>query len=351
MKYRKNLAVCLAAVLLAGCSVPEADPVDTVTAENAAPAAWHWEKQSVDLQGGVPRGDLYCGADGTVQLCLYDKSNDEYRMLQSADSGTSWTASSPDWLTGVLGREEEVRYALRSSDGTWLVWTGPKWWNAEGELKCWMGPEGQLTRWKVSDLLPGWDVTVASAFLGDGRLVFLPATPELELAPDLAVYDPATGGCTTMSGAGKQAFAYWQMDMDNAGERTARSGIFAPCGAGSRYVYMTYGANGVQLRAIDPDTGTNTQLLEEVPGGAVTAMEGMPDGTLYFLNGEGIWRLAAGGTLPERVVEITEADLGNPSSEAQAITCLGCAADGSFLVLVYDGEEGASLDRYVAVPD
>lgn len=338
----------LAAALLAGCG-PSAAPA--ATAETAAPAAWHWEAQTVDLQGASSVGDIICKADGTVQLCLYDKSNDEYRMLVSADNGETWTSQFPDWLPGVLGRDEEVRHILSSDEGTWLVLVGPKGWNEEGELSFWLGTEENLTRWKVSDLVPGWELMAAPAFLGDGRLVFLPATLELELAPDLAVYDPATGGCTTVSGAGEQAFACWQMDADNAGERTGRSDIFAPCGAGSRYVYMTYGANGVQLRAIDPDTGTNTQLLEDVPGGAVAAMTGLPDGTLYFLNGEGIWRLAAGGTLPELVVEIPGKDLAASSPENRVSACLGCAADGSFLVLTHDAYGASTLTRYAMVSE
>lgn len=305
----------LAAALLAGCG-PSAAPA--ATAETAAPAAWHWEAQTVDLQGASSVGDIICKADGTVQLCLYDKSNDEYRMLVSADNGETWTSQFPDWLPGVLGRDEEVRHILSSDEGTWLVLVGPKGWNEEGELSFWLGTEENLTRWK---------------------------------APDLAVYDPATGGCTTVSGAGKQAFACWQMDADNAGKRTGRSGIVAPYGAGSRYVYMTYGANGVQLRAIDPDTGTNTQLLEDVPGGAVAAMTGLPDGTLYFLNGKGIWRLAAGGTLPELVVEIPGKDLAASSPENRVSACLGCAADGSFLVLTHDAYGASTLTRYAMVSE
>lgn len=347
MKSPKLLAVTLAAALLVGCGQSAA----SATAETAAPAAWHWEAQTVDLQGASAVGEIVCGADGTVQLCLYDKSRDEYRMLQSADSGETWTTDSLGWMIGGLNREEEIRYAMCSPDGTWLVWVGPKWWNPEGGATYLMGKEEQLTQWKVSDLLPDWELMMAPAFLGDGRLVFLPATSDLGLSSDLAVYDPATGGCTTIAGAGEQAYSYWQEEKDNAGEWTARGGIFAPCGAGSRYVYMTYGTNGVQLRAIDPDAGTNTQLLDDVPGGAVAAMTGLPDGTLYFLNGEGIWRLAAGGTLPELVVDIAGADMDAPTPENWMVAYLGCAADGSFLVLTHDSYGASVLTRYAAVPE
>ncbi len=199
----------LAAALLAGCG-PSAAPA--ATAETAAPAAWHWEAQTVDLQGASSVGDIICKVDGTVQLCLYDKSNDEYRMLVSADNGETWTSQFPDWLPGVQLR-------------------------------------------------------------------------------------------------------------------------------------------AVQLRAIDPDTGTNTQLLEDVPGGAVAAMTGLPDGTLYFLNGTGIWRLAAGGTLPELVVEIPGKDLTASSPENRVSACLGCAADGSFLVLTHDAYGASTLTRYAMVSE
>lgn len=347
MKSPNLLAVTLAAVLLAGCGQSAA----SATAETAAPAAWHWEAQAVDLQGASAVGEIVCGADGTVQLCLYDKSADEYRMLQSADSGETWTTASLGWMIGGLNREEEIRYAMCSPDGTWLVWAGPKWWNPEGGASYLMGKEGQLTPWKVSDLLPGWELIMTPVFLGDGRLVFLPATPDLWVSSDLVVYDPAAGSCTTMSGVGDQAYTYWQKEKGNAGEWTARGGIFAPCGAGSRYVYMTYGTNGVQLRAIDPDAGTNTQLLDDVPGGAVAAMTGLPDGTLYFLNGEGIWRLAAGGTLPELVVDIAGVDMGAPTPENRVVAYLGCAADGSFLVLTHDSDGASVLTRYAAVPE
>lgn len=343
MKRPKLLAVTLAAALLAGCGQSAAP----ATAETADADVWHWEAQTVDLQGASSVGDILCGADGTVQLCLYDKSSDKYRMLQSTDSGETWTTDSLSWMKGLLDREEEIRYAMCSPEGIWLVLTGSKWGNTEGEFKFWMGSEGQLTQWKVSDLLPGWELMVAPAFLGDGRLVFLPATPELKLSSDLAVYDPATGSCITVPGVGEKAYSHWQREADNAGGSTARSGIFAQCGVGSRYVYMTYGANGAQLRAIDPDAGTDMALLEDIPGGVVAAMTGLPDGTLYFLNEEGIWQLAVGGTLPELVVEIPGEGLTASSLENRVVAELGCAADGSFLVLTHDSYGASVLTRYV----
>lgn len=343
MKRPKLLAVTLAAALLAGCG-QSAVPA---TAETADADVWHWEAQTVDLQGASAVGDILCGADGTVQLCLYDKSNDKYRMLQSTDSGETWTTDSLSWMNGLLDREEEIRYAMRSPEGIWLVGVGPKWWNDEGKVQFWMGPEDELTPWKVSDLVPDREGMVVSAFLGDGRLAFVPADPDLGMGSDLVVYDPATGSCTTVPGVGEKAYSYWHEEKGNAGDWTARGGIFAQCGVGSRYVYMTYDTDGIQLRAIDPDSGTDTVLLEDVPGGAVAAMTGLSDGTLYFLNREGIWRLAEGGTLPELVVEIAGLDLDNQTPNEWIFACLGCAADGSFLVLTHDSYGANDLTRYV----
>lgn len=348
MKSLNWLALPLAAALLAGCGPSEAP---AATAETAAPAAPRWEARTVDLQGADPVGNILCGTDGTVQLCLYDKNTDEYRMLVSADNGETWTSQFPDWLPGVLGRDEEVRHILSSDEGTWLVWVGPKWWNDEGQLSVWLGTEETLTQWKLSDLQPGWKTMAAPAFLGDGRLAFLPADLEVGLGPDLVVYDPATGSFTTVPGAGEKAYSYWEEEKDSAGEWTARGGIFAECGAGNRYVYMTYGENGPQLRAIDPDAGTDTALLEDVPGGVVAAMTGLPDGTLYFLNQEGIWRLTAGGTLPELVVEIPGENLAASSPENRVVAELHCAADGSFLVLVPGAEGTSTLTRYAMVAE
>lgn len=343
MKRPKLLAVTLAAALLAGCG----QSAVTATAETADADVWHWEAQTVDLQGASAVGDILCGADGTVQLCLYDKSSDKYQMLVSADNGETWTTDSLSWMNGLLDREEEIRYAMRSPEGIWLVGVGPKWWNDEGKVQFWMGPEDELTPWKVSDLVPDREGMVVSTFLGDGRLAFVPADPDLGMGSDLVVYDPATGSCTTVPGVGEKAYSYWHEEKGNAGDWTARGGIFAQCGVGSRYVYMTYDTDGIQLRAIDPDSGTDTVLLEDVPGGAVAAMTGLSDGTLYFLNKEGIWRLAAGGTLPELVVEIAGLDLGNQAPNEWMFACLGCAADGSFLVLTHDSYGANDLTRYV----
>lgn len=348
MKSLKLLALSLAAALLAGCGPSEAP---AATAETAAPAVWHWEAQTVDLQGASAVGEIVCKADGTVQLCLYDKSNDEYRMLQSADSGETWTTASLGWMTGRLNREEEIRYAMCSPDGTWLVWVGHKVWSTEGGTTYLMGKEGQLTQWKVSDLVPGWELMAAPVFLGDGRLVFLPAAQDLGVSPDLAVYDPATGSGTTMSGMGEQAYFYWQVEEAVEGEGFGQGGILAQCGAGSRYVYATYDTDGIQLRAIDLDAGTNVRLLEDVPGGTVAAITGRPDGTLYFLNREGIWQLAAGGTLPELVVETAGAGMGASSPENRVSAYLGRAADDSFLVLTHDSYGASVLTRYAMVTE
>lgn len=347
MKRPELLAVTLAAALLAGCGQSAAP----ATAETADPAAPRWEEQTIDLQGAAPVGNILYDTDGTVQLCLYDKSSDEYRMLVSDDNGETWTSQFPDWLPGVLGRDEELRHILSSDQGTWLVWVGPKWWNDEGQLSIWLGTEENLTRWELSDLQPEWDTMVTPVFLGDGRLAFLPADLEVGLGSDMVVYDPATDSFTTVPGAGEEAYSYWWEEEGNAGEWTVRGGIFAECGAGNRYVYMTYGENGAQLRAIDPDAGTNTQLLANVPGGVVAAMDGLPDGTLYFLNEEGIWRLAAGGTLPELVVEISGENLAAFSLENRVVAELCCAADGSFLVLVSGAEGTSTLTRYALVSE
>lgn len=346
MKRPKLLAVSLAAALLAGCG-QSAAPATAETADAANADVWHWEAQTVDLQGASAVGEIVCGADGTVQLCLYDKSNDEYRMLVSSDNGETWASQFPDWLPGVLGREEEVRHILSSTDGTWLVWVGPKSWNDEGQLSIWLGTEEKLAQWQLSDLQPEWDTMVTPVFLGDGRLDFLPSDLDVGLGPDLVVYDPATGSFTTVPGAGEKAYSYWWEEDGNAGEWTVRGGIFAECGVGNRYVYVTYGENGAQLRAIDVDTGADTVLLEDVPGGAVAAMTGLSDGTLYFLNEEGIWRLAAGGTLPELVVEIPGEGLMESSFENRVFAELCCAADGSFLVLTHDSYGASVLTRYV----
>lgn len=343
MKRLKLLAVTLTAALLAGCG-QNAVPA---TAETADADVWHWEAQTVDLQGASAVGDILCGADGTVQLCLYDKSSDKYRMLVSADNGETWTTDSLSWMNGLLDREEEIRYAMCSPEGIWLVGVGPKWWSDEGGVQFWMGPEGEFTPWKVSDLVPDREGMVLSTFLGDGRLAFVPADPDLGMGSDLVVYDPATDSCITVPGVGEKAYSYWHEEKGNAGDWTARGGIFAQCGVGSRYVYMTYDTDGIQLRAIDPDAGTDTVLLEDVPGGTVAAMTGLPDGTLYFLNREGIWRLAEGGTLPELVVEIAGLDLDNQTPNEWMFACLGCAADGSFLVLTHDSYGANDLTRYV----
>lgn len=346
MKRPKLLAVTLTAALLAGCG-QSAAPATAETADAANADVWHWEAQTVDLQGASAVGEIVCGADGTVQLCLYDKSSDEYLMLVSTDNGETWTTASMDWMVGGLDNDEEIRYAICSPDGTWLVWVCHKWWSTEGGATYWMGTEENLAQWKVSDLVPDWELIVEPAFLGDGRLVFWPAAPDLRVGPDLAVYDPATGSCTTMPGMGEKAYSHRQEEGDNAGESTARSGIVAQCGVGSQYVYATYAADGMQLRAIDVDAGTDTILMEDVPGGTVSAVAGRPDGTFYFLNREGIWQLAAGGTLPELVVEIAGEDLPGDSPEVQVFGYLGCAADGSFLVLTHDSYGANDLTRYV----
>ena len=346
MKRPELLAVTLAAALLAGCG-QSAAPATAETADAANADVWHWEAQTVDLQGASAVGEIVCGADGTVQLCLYDKSSDEYRMLVSTDNGETWTTASMDWMAGGLDNDEEIRYAICSPDGTWLVWVCHKWWSTEGGATYWMGTEENLAQWKVSDLVPGWELMAAPVFLGDGRLVFLPAAQDLRVSPDLAVYDPATGSGTTVPGMGEQAYFYRQVEETVEGERFGQGGILAQCGVGSRYVYATYDTDGIQLRAIDPDAGTDTVLLEDVPGGTVAAMTGRPDGTLYFLNREGIWQLAAGGTLPELVVEIAGEDLPGDSPEVQVFGYLGCAADGSFLVLTHDSYGASVLTRYV----
>ena len=93
-------------------------------------------------------------------------------------------------------------------------------------------------------------------------------------------------------------------------------------------------------KVVDPETGSSEVWLEELPGNRPAALCADDDGNLYYLTVEGIYRLAAGGTLPELVMdgagthtrEIASLELNSPFEVGIGSVAMDRTADGSFLV-------------------
>lgn len=347
MKRRQILCTLLAGALLTACTPTQA-PQPAASPETA-PSGGEWVRQTIDLQGKTPVGELLHLGDDRVGLCLRDPDAGTYSLLCSVDGGETWQEETPAWAGQLWEIGEETGTVLSSPDGTLLVWTGA----ADGgdrdqPVRYWLVDK---ERAEPEELTGDWGGMVLPAFLDEDTLAFVPTWPQETTldkvyGEDLMLYDLAGGGYSAVPGTGKRVGTILMEEQFGEGNGYLMGGIHEPCGAGGRYVYMTFDIGTPQLRAAAPETG-DVLLLSTIPGGPVSAMTGLPDGTLYFLNEDGIYRLAAGGTLPELVVDNAGVDLwqGTPVDGERA--SLSCQKDGSFLVLAFLPDTDAVLYRYV----
>ena len=364
MKRNAMTAAGLAGAMLlglAGCAAPAAETppaASAATPESAEAQAaaqvlgGHWEEQAIDMTGKDLVSSFLCGADGTVQIYLQDWKTGETTRQISRDNGATWTEEAlPAWMDQVIeGEGWELSYLDSTPDGRWtLVWTLLEGQTPEqNQSRQWIvDPQGTVTPLDIGALFAGADWAVMPAFLDNETLALLPiqrsaATDEECYRWQMTALNLTDRSCRTLPGVSDCSTTHYEEDPPGSGNWVGPTGgMIAYTGTAGRYVYFAGMEEGAQLRVVDPETGSSEVWLEELPGNRPAALCADDDGNLYYLTVEGIYRLAAGGTLPELVMdgagthtrEIASLELNSPFEVGIGAVAMNRTADGSFLVM------------------
>lgn len=315
---KKFLAVVLAAVLFGGCAVREQQgvsltetPSDTqspVPLGRYVETAWSLppvSEESYILQI-KPEGTGYdLGmSDGGVFRRFHSENGKDWEekdatLLQAADSGEwanglDWTEQGQYFLMAFDEGTQQMRIQRSNGDG-WE--TLPIDWSASGDTlfpqKLTLGPDGTLF------FADGMETTYRYSAQGEylGRY------------PGLSFGTPLPGQIAAYEGSSREIIF---CDLET-GEEAGRTPVDAAVLSGGGYPLL--GADG----------------------------EG-----LFIVSTAGLFRLAAGGSLFEQLMDGGACSLGKPS-----MTAMDCAAgeNGSFLVRFTDSGNASYLCHYAYNPD
>lgn len=382
MKRSQWTAAALAAAMLAalaGCAggpqpsdaaTAEAAPGATpapATAESAAPGAW--QEQAIELPEGELVSSPLCEPDGTVRLFLWDTDSETLCMMISRDNGATWGEEAPpDWLAGVpLAEGWRYSHIDIAPEGGWkLVWT--LWEGTSPEAnqgEQWLvDPEGHATQLDFDALAQGATGAVYPVFLDNQTLALMPFNGNagsLEtFAWNMLALDLTSGRTRTLRDTRDDVLSYYYEEPRGSGNWVYHEGgINNATGVAGKFAYTSARMGTIQLRVVDPETGLNEVWLDDMPGGEPAGMCADGAGNLYCLTGTGIYRLAAGGTLPELILEETGTHIRaltaqDPTAQDEDLppaavrVPLACAADGSLLAVPTLPAHGArTMYRYV----
>lgn len=328
----KITAALLAVALLAGCGAQNSAPAPAAPAG----AVGRWEEtaplqtESADsILFGVTRladGTLRAFANGAGNT-LAERALTAYR---STDEGASWQVEETGWnaATGA-----GVRNVWLAPNGTALLQTQ----DAKDACALWTCRAGG-----VPEPFAFSGVPEEYALCRDG--LFLDSTT-FAATPTLAEGSTQTGSLFLYDMT-QNAVKDWYDTAGSVGSDTDnRTGVtttYGPtygmaAGGGGRLYYTKPEGSGGALHALGAD-GADTVLLSPLPDGSgYDQAAADADGNYYYINEKGIYRLAVGGNLAERVVDGTGFAFGNKAS----IWGLTVTAAGDFLVNM-----GSSLYRY-----
>lgn len=331
MKRYRAAALCMALALgLTACS-KEAGTGSSSTAASAAGQTQmgRWIESQVDLGGREIAGSPTLLEDGSLVLFVYelDQQGDPsgpLTRLTSTDNGETWTEDDPGWSSQVDGFINQVWVA---ADGTVclssVVLDEEKRSGNTTSLYL-KTPEGELEPLELQDM----DYVSSATFYQEELLLFTQSYSESGMHIGMTAYNLQTGESRTA----------------DLSEDVGYSGAIQPVGAGGKLLFVCYNETGMELMELNPQDGSSTQVLSPLSEAVgPMALAGDEDGAIYYPTPKGIYRLAAGGTLPEQLVAGDGMALSVNSNYPFAL-CR--AANGDFLVTFSEDNSGMVIYRY-----
>jgi len=316
---KRFLSILLTGALtlgLAGCA-KEKPAADTPAIGTSVPMG-RWVEQAVPITPGTPFGTITQQQDGS--LLLFSREESALHALRSGDSGVTWSEE-PALLAGL---EQKPYLAIAAPDGTLLVETAA----GEEEQDWILHADGRAEPLDLGGLTEEVPTPNFCHFLDEDTLL-------IALRGESYVYGGSVGLLRYQLSTGT-ANALPEIGADATDLRTGTA-------VGGWLYYINW--EGGQLCALDAE-GNQKTVLDSVPGADSynAALASDTEGALYFAVRDGIYRLAPGGTLPERIVDGLGTAMGVDSNY---IDSLCRTADGSFLVLMSSSSGGGStLYRY-----
>lgn len=336
MKRGTRAFLCtLLATSLAACGAAPAGTAQSGTAGEPAgqEAMGRWVESTVDLGGREVLGDPMLRADGT--LVLYTGENDLDAMtagslmrLTSADNGETWTEEDTGWGELIGG---PVLQVLEAADGTVCLTCVTQRLDDRGQNEYGtylVQPGGQPEPLQLDGVENGNVSARYAAFCGNALVFVVSNYPAQDATYELVRYDLADKTTTVLP-----------LDLD-----TSYGAMVQPAAAGGKLLFTAYGDNGIKLVSLDPQTGAVADVLDPLSAAISGALTADESGAAYYPSNQGIYRLAAGGTLPEQIVPADATALSVESNYPRSI-CR--TANGDFLVTQLNmGDEVQTVYRY-----
>lgn len=309
------------------------------TAQTSAVSQGRWVEQQAQ---GIPQG-VYLSAppialaDGTLVLYGRDETAQAAPTLRmtSADNGATWKSEQTDWSerAGIL-----ATWAARPDGTVAFITTESALWLAK--------PDGSLTQLDLSTAVGGSCVLNQMCFLPDGTLAIVPTAEGGDALPgNILFYDveaqttkawvqvPSDGQNWGGAGVNRDGETVYFGSNDIVGILPAEDEN------GAFLYYFSY--DGDLCRA-DLDSTTRTVQAGFFSDPYTIKIAMGADNAICYADSTGIYRQAQGGGLTEQVLDSTGTAL---SLQSNYIADLGCAPDGSYLVVV-NSQNTSRLYRY-----
>ena len=317
-------------------------------AGGAVSGSWQQQEVTPDASAFVYNTPVL-QQDGSL-LLLEKKGDDSVSLWRSGDNGATWQETPTDWLTQTGA--EYVGITCLLPDGRCFFAAASGTGGARSARYYLAGADGALTELTLPESIED----LSSVFwLGGDRLLILGRTPvpASEGVPEILldengmmrvgaawVLDLASGACAEEPGFAEtlDGGSYISgMALDGSG----------PAGSFYRMSFAESGTNLV-LRSAD---GVDSVVFQNLPDASSAAFAacGDAEGNYYYASEKGIYRVAKGGSIAEKVVEGSGTVM---AQQSNTLMGLARAADGSFLVYVNgstggdDGVLAVSLYRF-----
>lgn len=331
MKRYRAAALCMALALgLTACG-KEAGTGSSSTA--ASPAGQtqmgRWIESQVDLGGREIAGSPTLLEDGSLVLFVYelDQQGDPsgpLTRLTSTDNGETWTEDNPGWSSQVDGFINQVWAAADGTVCLSSVVLDEEQRSGNTTSLYLKTPEGELEPLELQDM----DYVSSATFYQEELLLFTQSYSESGMHIGMTAYNLQTGESRTVA----------------LSEDVGYSGAIQPVEAGGKLLFVCYNETGMELMELNPQDGSSIQVLSPLSEAvSPMALAGDEDGAIYYPTPKGIYRLAAGGTLPEQLVAGDGMALSVNSNYPFAL----CRADnGDFLVTFSEDNSSMTIYRY-----
>lgn len=328
---KKLLASILcAAILFTACAGSPASSnkqiSSTPTQDNTSTAAptGRWVEQELSFPENLFAFSLNRLKDDTI-ICLASDRKSELPKLLSTDNGASWQTAANSWANTAVGEDENIAFPFINENGVMMFAKVKK----DRSFTLWLQKHDQeATQINLSDI-PTENTGLRSFALIDDKTAVV----------TWQVFTPETynsfGAIFNLETQTKIK------DLEDDFDYDGGALYFAPTVQYNNELYFSSYYDNYALHKYTAD-GEFSTVHEKLPKHSAGAMD--KEGNYYFVNEQGISRLASGGSVVESIVSNNSFAYATPNTSA---TKMCIAADGSVLINYFSGTNNNDMTNYI----